>query len=165
MRPKMKTNLIIDANNLIYRTFHVNLKESKDPDILIPYCIQSTFTTMNRYYKMFSADDVIMAFDSYSWRKLYTKDTTKCVTNKKYKGHRRDDKTESEMELLRLLDEHLEDFYELLKNNTSILTLKEHLLEADDLIAGYVQMHGDCKNVVVSGDGDFTQLLGYKNTI
>lgn len=159
----MKTNLILDGNNILYRTFHANNKSGEPDDVVIAFCIQAALMTMNKYFRMFEADDVVVAFDSYSWRKDYTRDLTKCVTNKKYKGHRRANQTPKEKELYRRLDEHIDEFCDILDKRTGILVLRRHLLEGDDLMAAFVQMHRDDHNIIVSGDKDMIQLLRYGN--
>ena len=156
-----KTNLIIDGNNILYRTFHANNRGGEPDDVIIGMCLHSALMTLNKYFKMFNADDVIVTFDSYSWRKEYTEDLTKCVTNKKYKGHRRQDQTPKQQELQRKLDDHLDDFCEMLRKYTSVIVLRRELLEGDDLMAAWVQMHRDDNNVVITGDKDLMQLLRY----
>lgn len=157
----MKKNLILDGNNILYRTFHANNKSGEPNDVIIAYCIMAALTTMNKYFKMFEVDDVIVAFDSYSWRKEFTKDLSKRVSNKKYKAHRREKQSPKEKELYCKLDEHIDQFYEILKEKTGVLVLRRYLLEGDDLMAAYVQMHRDDENIVVSGDKDMMQLLKY----
>ena len=159
----MKTNLILDGNNILYRTFHANNKSGDPEDVIIGMCIHSAVITMNKYFRMFEADDVIVTFDSYSWRKLYTKDLSKCVTNKKYKHHRRENQTPKEQELYRHLDEHIDEFCEILDKRTGVVVLRRHLLEGDDLMAAWVQLHRDDENIIVTGDKDMMQLLRYDN--
>ena len=110
---------------------------------------------------MFRPDDVVVCFDTTSWRKEWTKDLSKCVTNKKYKGFRRAEQTPKQKELFRMLDEHIDEFAAMLAKMSSILVLRRDLLEGDDLIAAYVQMHRDDANIVISGDKDMMQLLRY----
>jgi len=160
----MKTNLILDGNNLLHRTFHANNRSGEPDDVVIGLCIHSALTTMNKYYNMFNPDDIIMTFDSHSWRKEYTKDLSKCVTNKKYKGTRRANQTPKEVRLFKLLDDHIDELYELLLHRTAVLTLRRNLLEGDDLMAAYVQMHRDDQNIIISGDKDMIQLLKYEGT-
>ena len=85
----------------------------------------------------------------------------KCVTNKKYKGHRRTDKTAKELRLFAKLDEHIQEFADMLKTHSRIIVLQRELLEGDDLMAAWVQMHREDENVVISGDKDMMQLLRY----
>lgn len=158
----MKTNLIIDGNNILYRTFHANNKSGEPDNVVIGLCIHSALMTMNKYFYMFNADDVIMTFDDYSWRKEFTKDLSKCVTNKKYKGHRREDQTPKQKRMFQMLDDHIDDFCEILRSRTGVLVLRNKFLEGDDLMAAYVQMNREDENIVISGDKDMMQLLRYE---
>lgn len=158
----MKKNLILDGNNLLHRTFHANNRSGEPDEVVIGLCIHSALATMNKYYNMFNPDDIIVTIDSHSWRKEYTKDLSKCVTNKKYKANRRADQTPKEQRLYQLLDEHIDELCNILRDRTAMLVLRRNLLEGDDLMAAYVQMHRDDENIVISGDKDMIQLLRYE---
>lgn len=152
-------NLIIDASNLLYRTFFMYSKDKDADEILVGMCNQSALLLMNFYYKLHKPDKIIMAFDSHSWRKMYTEDLSTCVTFKKYKGNRRQKLSTSEYERLEVFDSHVEDFYNILRKQTKVITAKGKYLEADDLIAGIVQEHDMDDNIIISADKDFIQLL------
>lgn len=156
-----RKSLIVDANNILYATFFAQKKEPED--VIIGLAHHSALWTMQKYYREYPADEIVMAFDSYSWRKLYTKDLSACVTHQKYKGHRRQGLTEKEQLKLAKFDEHINEFYEIIRDNTSILTLKANYLEADDLIAGYIRNNPDMRHVLISSDKDYMQLLGKNN--
>ena len=157
----MTTNIIIDGNNILYRTFFANNKSGEPDEVVISWCVHSALKTMNRYHTEYMPDNMIVTFDSYSWRKLFTSDLSKCVTNKKYKGFRRVDITPKQQKMFKLLDDHIDDFCEMLKRLTGVIVLRQELLEGDDLMAGWVQMHRDDTNIVVSGDKDMMQLMRY----
>lgn len=156
-------NLILDASNLLYRTFFANIKDTDAEDIIVGLCYQAALLTMNKYYYYHKPDNIIMAFDYGSWRKQYTKDLSTCVTNKKYKGNRRKKLSTSQEEKLDIFDQHVDEFFEILSNMTSITVLRKKYLEADDLIAGFVQMYPDDDNIIVSADKDFIQLMRNEN--
>jgi hypothetical protein len=61
----------------------------------------------------------------------------------------------------KMLEEHIVEFGDMLDENSSVLVLRRNLLEGDDLMAGYVQMHPNDRNIVISGDKDMIQLLRY----
>lgn len=157
----MKKNLILDGNNILYRTFHANNKSGEPNDVIIAYCIMAALMTMNKYFRMFEVDDVIMTFDSHSWRKEFTKNLSNRVTNKKYKAHRRENQSPKEKELYGKLNKHIDQFCEILDERTGVLVLRRYLLEGDDLMAAYVQMHREDENIIISGDKDMMQLLKY----
>ena len=156
----VKRSLILDANNILYRTFfaHINVASS-DPEDLIGLCHHSALWAIRSYYNEYPADEIVIAFDSKSWRKLYTSDLDECVTYLKYKGQRRQGLTKKQEEEFRNLDAHINELYEILRDQTSLLVLKEHLLEADDLIAGYIQSNPETKHVLITSDKDYMQLL------
>jgi len=155
----MRTNLIVDVSNVVYSSFFGN--EAKDETV--PYSMLMTLNYINKFFKMYNPDKVILAFDDYSWRKAYTKNLDECVTHKKYKDNRRKKLTPKQEELLAILDEHVIKFYDILAEKTSLVTLKRKYLEADDLIAGFVQKYNNESNIIVSSDKDFIQLLKNKN--
>lgn len=158
----MAKHLIIDANNILYRTFFAQLNEPED--IIIGMCHHSALWSMNKFYREYPVDNVVMAFDSYSWRKAYTKDLSKCITYKKYKGTRRQNLTPKEQAKLDKFDEHIKEFATIMRDQTSILVLQERYLEADDLIAGYIQARPEDEHILISSDKDYMQLL-YKNKL
>jgi hypothetical protein len=160
----MKTNLVLDASNLVYRTFFANTEDSREMDMGM--CYQMTLNSLSKYYNQYKADDVVIAFDmpkSTSWRKLYTKDLENCVTKKLYKGNRRQNLTEDQKKKLAELDNHLDELANIFKNQSGLIVLRKKYLEADDLIAGYTQKFSDDKHIVISADKDFIQLLDNGN--
>lgn len=156
-----KKNLIFDANNILYRTFFAHSKEKID--VLTGMCHHSALTTIQSFYREYPSDEIIVAFDDKSWRKVYTSNLDECVTDKKYKGQRRQGLTESEKEKLRVFDNHVIEFYKMLRDETSLIVLKERLLEADDLIAGYIQKYPEDEHILISSDKDYIQLLKKNN--
>lgn len=158
----MNTYLILDASNLIYRSFFANIDE--DDEMTVGLCYHIALTSLSKYHRKFNATDVVVAFDMpNSWRKLYTKDKDNCITRKLYKGTRRQGLTESQKNKLFTLDKNLEELADLLKSNTGIIVLKRAHLEADDLIAGFTQQYKHDKHVIISSDKDFIQLLDNGN--
>lgn len=157
-RNMQKTNVLIDAHNLLYRTFFGNIKDKESEDIIFGLCYQAAIITMNKYYKQYNPDRLIMFFDHSSWRKVYT-NSDECVSHLQYKGNRRQKLSTSQKEKLEIFDEHIDEFYEILKNKTNIITVKEKYLEADDLIAFFVQKYETDENYIISSDKDYMQLI------
>lgn len=157
----MARKLIIDASNILYRTFFAHIKEALD--VNIGMCHHIALSTVNKYFNSTKADDVIMAFDDYSWRKEWTKDLSTCVTYKKYKGTRRKDMSPSDRSKMEKFDEHIQEFIDLFRERTRVMVLHRKYLEADDLIAGYIQAHPEDEHILISSDKDFMQLLVRNN--
>lgn len=156
--------LIFDVSNLLHKTFFAH--NTEDDITVAGLASHAALTTMNKYYKQFKADKIIMAFDRPSWRIDYTK-SDKCISGLLYKGERRKDQTPKQKERYALFKQHINDFETLIRENTSIITLVRDKLEADDLIAGAIQMitlNDPTDDVVlISADKDFMQLLRYDN--
>lgn len=153
-----KTYLVFDISNLLYRSFYANRDEKED--ITAGLAHHYALMTLNKYYKQFKADKIIMAFDAgESWRKEYTLDSELCLSGKIYKGNRRKSMTPSEKLKYERYLEHVKEFEVMMREHTSVICLSGSKLEADDFIAGFIQMHPDDQIVVVSSDKDFVQLL------
>lgn len=170
----MSRYLLLDITNLLYRTFYAHKSED---DLTIAGLAQHTGLVMlNKMFRDYTPHKMIMCFDRRSWRKDYT-ESDECISQKPYKGNRRQKMTPKEKEKYQQFLKHLDSFETLIRDHTSIITLADEGLEADDLIAGAVQILSDPQLspiddddqssnelIVVSADKDLIQLLGYPNT-
>jgi 5'-3' exonuclease len=160
----MKTNVILDISNILYSNFYMATKDKLD--IILAKAHVAAFDSINKYFREYHCDETIVAFDGkFNWRKRYTREDPNRVTHKKYKGQRRQNLTAAETAKLEQFDEHVVEFREILKNYTGLLVLHHENLEADDLIAGYIQSHPNEKHLIVSQDRDYLQLLGQKHVM
>ena len=100
-----------------------------------------------------------MAYDRTSWRKAYTADEELCISQKPYKGNRRQNMTPAEKEMFAKFIRHLSDFEDMMTKQTSVICLASDGLEADDLIAGVAETFPDNEVIIVSADKDLIQLL------
>lgn len=157
--------LVFDISNVLYRTFFANKQHDVDTSTGLAH--HSALMSMNKFFKKFRPDKVVMAFDRSSWRKEYTA-SEEALTSKKYKGNRRLKMTPKEQKKFELFCEHINEFEELMRVHTSVICLAGENLEADDLIAGFVQAYGEDGEdeiIIVSRDRDLAQNLGKgKNT-
>ena len=153
---------LIDCSNLLYRTFYANVNESED--VVAGLAMHSALITMNKYYRMFRPDRLVMVFDRNSWRKDYTA-SEKCLSKRAYKGNRRQNMTPAQQAKFARFKQHLREFEELITNYTTIVTLAQLHLEADDLIAGFARKYSGNGNkiTIVSADSDLLQLTRYEN--
>jgi hypothetical protein len=152
--------ICFDISNLLYRTFFVQRDE--DDETIAGLATHSALMTLNKYFKQIKPDRVVMAFDRNSWRKAYTASDV-CLSKRAYKGNRRKDMSPAQQaKYARFLD-HLREFEDLISKHTTIVTLAGDKLEADDLIAGFVQMHPDDQVTIISSDSDMCQLLKHDN--
>ena len=156
--------LVFDVTNILYRTFHAH--KTEDDITVAGLAAHTALITINKYYKQFKPHKIIMCFDRSSWRKDYTA-SDKCVSGKPYKGNRRQKMTPREKERYQLFLNHVSDFENMIRNHTTIITLAEDGLEADDLMAGTVQtlsvIDDAAEFIIVSGDKDMIQLLKHDN--
>lgn len=155
--------LVCDISNLLYRTFYANTQQ--DDTTIAGLAMHAALQTLNKYFRQFKPHKVVMAFDRNSWRKVYTA-SDECITNKPYKGNRRQNMTPKEKEKYAKFCKHLLDFETLITEHSTVIALAGNGLEADDLIAGFVQVHlldPDNQLTVVSSDKDLIQLLGPEN--
>lgn len=155
--------LVLDISNLLYRTFFAHKGEE---DITVAgLAHHMALATLNKHFREFKPHKVVMCFDRKSWRKEYTL-SEECISKKPYKGNRRQKMTPADKAKYQLFLEHLNDFEELMRDHTSVVTLAGDGLEADDIVAGFVQMYSmdeDNEIIIVSSDKDMIQLLGYPN--
>lgn len=158
----MTLYLCFDISNLLYRTFYANKNE--DAITISGLAMHQALLTLNKYFKEYPANKIVMAFDRPNWRKVYTKTDT-CVSGKIYKGNRRKDMSQKEEAKYKSFLDHLTDFERLMKEHTSVICLAAVGLEADDLVGGFCQNYTSNENeiIVVSTDKDFLQVLSGTN--
>lgn len=153
--------LVLDCGSVMHRAYHAHSTKDEDTPSL---AIHTTIQSINKFYQKFNPNKIVLAFDRSSWRKDYTK-SDECVSQKPYKGHRLSKMTQSEKELYYEFIDKSKDFETVMRDVTTAITLSGEKLEADDLIALFIQMHEDDDNefIVVSSDNDLLQLFRYKN--
>ena len=146
-------------SNVLYRTFFANRNE--DDMTTAGLAHHQALTTLNKYYRQYNPNQVIMTFDRPNWREDYTR-SEECISGKIYKGHRRQTMTPSERARYERFKLHLQDFESIMRDHTSIACLAADLLEADDLMAGVAErFHSDSEVYLISADKDLMQLLKY----
>jgi hypothetical protein len=154
----MKKYLLIDMSNILYRAFFANVKD--DNDIVISLCHHSALMSLRALDNKFRCDELVAIFDSHSWRKDYTKNS---ISHKKYKGNRRQNLTPAQQKNFDIFDQHIELFYEFLRDSSSIITVKRNFLECDDIVEAFISEHPDDQHTIISSDKDFMQLLSRPN--
>lgn len=160
MREQRCEYLVFDISNLLYRSFYAQTGE--DDVTLAGMACHMALMTLNKYYKQYRPKKVVMAFDRSSWRKEYTAEYDYL---KPYKGNRRQDMTPAQQLKFEKFKAHLAEFERLIIDYTTIITLWGERLEADDLIAGFIQKHPDSSITVISADSDLAQLMKHSNVL
>jgi len=157
----MKKFLVLDNSNIMYKTFYA-MNKGSDVDTNSGIAIQAALFSCNKYFKKYNPTQVVMTFDRPNWRKKYT-ESEECISQKIYKGNRRQKSTPAEKRKYKTFKEQLFDFETLMRERTSVICLSGEDLEADDLIAMFVYMHPDDEIIIISSDKDLIQLLDQDN--
>ena len=115
--------------------------------------LHTTLQSIRKAWQDFNGSHVVFCLEGRSWRKDYYEP---------YKRNRqvaRDALTVSQQEEEKVFWETFDDFKDFLTNKTNCTVLQHKQLEADDLIAGWIQLHPNDDHVIISTDGDFAQLI------
>jgi 5'-3' exonuclease len=144
--------LLVDTANTFFRARHSAHRQSDTWDKL-GFSIHTTLGSVNKSWRDQRADHVVFCLEGRSWRKDFYAP---------YKANRavaRAALTEREAEEDRLFWETFDALKDFLGNKTNCTVLQHPNLEADDLIAGWIQAHPQDHHTIVSSDTDFHQLL------
>ena len=144
------TYILVDTANTFFRARHV---VRGDADIKIGMAFHITLNSIRKAWQDFDGSHVIFCLEGRSWRKDYYEP---------YKRNRSDARaalTAKEQEEDKLFWEAFDTFKEFVSDKTNCTVLQNPQLEADDLIAGWIQNHPQSKHVIISTDSDFEQLI------
>ena len=144
--------LIVDTANTFFRARHSAHRQSDTWDKL-GFAIHVTLGSVNKAWRDQKADHVVFCLEGRSWRKDHYE------PYKKNRAVARAALTESEQEEDRLFWEAFDNLKTFLAEKTNCTVLQHPELEADDLIAGFIQAHPNDNHVIISSDTDFYQLL------
>jgi 5'-3' exonuclease len=145
------TYIIVDTANTFFRARHVVRGDLNDK---VGMCLHVILNSVRKAWKDFDGKHVVFALEGRSWRKDHYEP---------YKRNRQDVRNKmsaTEMEEDKVFWETFDDFKTFLHEKTNATILQHKQLEADDLIAGFVQAHPNDSHVIISTDGDFAQLIG-----
>ena len=146
----MSTYILVDTMNTFFRARHV-VRGSLDDKVGM--ALHVTFNSIKKAWTDFDADHVVFCLEGRSWRK---------DAYEPYKRNRkeaRDAMTAREAEEDRVFFEIFDEFKSFVREKTNCTVLHNSVLEADDLIAGWVQSHPTDNHIILSTDGDFAQLI------
>jgi 5'-3' exonuclease len=144
--------LLIDTANTFFRARH-SAYRAADTDEKVAFAIHVTLGSINKAFRDQSADHVIFCLEGRSWRKDYYE------PYKKNRSVARQALTESEAREDEAFWTAFDDLTAFIRDKTNCTVLQHQELEADDLIAGWIQSHPDDHHTIVSSDTDFYQLL------
>ena len=144
------TYILVDTANTFFRARHVI---NGDADIKLGMAFHITLNSIKKAWQDFSGTHVVFCLEGRSWRKDHYKP---------YKAQRaasRAAHTEREAEEEKVFWEAFDTFKEFVTEKTNCTVLQNSRLEADDLIAGWIQTHPNDDHVIISTDTDFVQLI------
>lgn len=144
------TYILVDTANTFFRARHVI---KGDADIKLGMAFHITLNSIKKAWQDFGGNHVVFCLEGRSWRKDYYEP---------YKRNRSDARaalTPKEQEEDELFWESFDKFKEFITEKTNCTVLQHSELEADDLIAGWIQSHPESKHVIISTDSDFVQLI------
>lgn len=146
----MTTYILVDTANTFFRARHV---VRGDIDTKVGMALHITLNSVKKAWTDFNADHVVFCLEGRSWRKDFYEP---------YKRNRKEHKdamTQTQQEEDVAFWEIFDEFKNFVTEKTNCTVIRNSVLEADDLIAGWVQAHPDDNHVIISTDGDFAQLV------
>ena len=146
----MATYILVDTANTFFRARHV---VRGDVDTKVGMALHITFNSIKKAWQDFKADHVVFCLEGRSWRKDFYQ------PYKRNRQDARDALSPREAEEDKVFWEIFDEFKEFIDTKTNCTMIRHPQLEADDLIAGWVQAHPNDDHVIISTDGDFAQLI------
>ena len=146
--------LIVDTANTFFRARHAAHRQADTWDRL-GFAIHVTLASIAKAFRDQKADHVVITLEGRSWRKDYYE------PYKKNRAVARAALTEAEAEEDRLFWETFDVLKTFFYEKSNCTVLRHENLEADDLVAGWIQAHPTDEHVIVSSDSDFHQLLAH----
>lgn len=147
----MATYVLVDSLNMFMRAKHS--VGGRDIDLKIGMSLHIMFSSLKKAVTKFNADHVVICLEGRSWRKdsyeFYKKNRATIAAQR----------SPREVEDDELYMEAYSDLIQFLDEKTNCTVIRERNSEADDLIATWCQNHPDDRNVIISSDSDFIQLL------
>jgi 5'-3' exonuclease len=144
------TYILVDTANTFFRARHVI---RGDADTKLGMAFHITLNSIKKAWQDFDGSHVVFCLEGRSWRKDYYE------PYKRNRQETRDAMTTSQAEEDKLFWEAFDHFKDFVTDKTNCTVLHHPQLEADDLIAGWVQNHPNDNHAIISTDGDFAQLV------
>ena len=145
-----KTYILVDTANTFFRARHAIRGTLEDK---IGMSLATVLGSVRKAWRDFKGDHVIFFLEGRSWRKdVY-------APYKRQRTEARAAQSPREAEEDRVFWETFDEFKGFITEKTNTTVLQHPRLEADDLIAGWIQSHPNDTHIIVSTDGDFAQLI------
>jgi 5'-3' exonuclease len=146
----MSTYILVDTANTFFRARHV---VRGDIDTKVGMALHITLNSIKKAWTDFNADHVVFCLEGRSWRKDFYQ------PYKRNRQETRDAMSPREAEEDKVFWEIFDEFKDFVTTKTNCTVLQNPVLEADDLIAGWIQNHPNDNHIIISTDGDFAQLI------
>lgn len=146
----MNTYILVDTANTFFRARHV---VRGDIDTKVGMALHITLSSIKKAWQDFNGTHVVFCLEGRSWRKDFYE------PYKRNRKEHRDAMSPREAEEDKVFWEIFDEFKDFITNKTNCTVLQHPQLEADDLIAGWIQQHPGANHVIISTDGDFAQLI------
>jgi 5'-3' exonuclease len=144
------TYILVDTANTFFRARHVI---NGDADIKLGMAFHITLNSIKKAWQDFNGTHVVFCLEGRSWRKDYY------APYKRNRSDARAAHNEKEQEEEKVFWEAFDTFKDFISTKTNCTVMQHSQLEADDLIAGWIQSHPNDNHVIISTDTDFVQLI------
>ena len=145
-----KTYILVDTANTFFRARHIARGNLEDK---VGMSIHTVLGSVRKAWRDFKGDHVIFCLEGRSWRKDYYE------PYKRQRAEARAALNPREAEEEKVFWETFDQFKLFINERTNCTVLHNPQLEADDLIAGWIQTHPEDNHIIISTDGDFAQLI------
>ena len=146
----MSTYILVDTANTFFRARHA---VRGDIDTKVGMAMHVTLNSIKKAWQDFNGSHIVFCLEGRTWR------TDFYEPYKRNRKETRDAMSPREMEEDKVFWEIFDEFKDFITEKTNCTVIRHPQLEADDLIAGWVQNHPNDNHVIISTDGDFAQLI------
>jgi 5'-3' exonuclease len=145
-----KNYILVDTANTFFRARHTTRGDLNDK---VGMSLHTVLGSVRKAWRDFKGSHVIFCLEGRSWRKDHY------APYKRNRSEARAALSVREQEEDRVFWETFDQFKDFVLNKTNTSVLHHPQLEADDLIAGWIQSHPNDNHTIISTDGDFAQLI------
>ncbi len=149
--------LIVDTANTFFRARH-SAHRAQTLEEKVGFAIHVTLSSIYKAWRDQGADHVVICLEGRSWRKDFYE------PYKKNRAVARAALTDAELEEDAAFWAAFDDLKTFFTEKSNCTVMRHESLEADDLVAGWIQSHPEDSHVIVSSDTDFHQLLAHNVT-
>lgn len=146
--------LLADLANTFHRARHSASMRASESE-KIGMALHITLSSIAKCWREQKADHVVICLEGRSWRKDHY------PPYKRNRTEARAAATPAQQAEDQVMWETLDQLKEFFTEKTNCTILQHAQLEADDLIAGWIQQHPDDQHVIISSDSDFAQLIAH----